>query len=188
MYFFFFQAEDGIRDVAVTGVQTCALPIESSSPGFFLHARDPRASQIPNLPRAPSGSRLRKAAASRLEAELPLSAGAELGTLAMFENGNDFVLEMIDLRVGQRGFAALESDSNQQGILPGRNIFTAEQVDGLNRSNLLDVKRSNRLRNLCEGNPLGEQQGKIALHGRKTGEWHVALRGFCRLHCRIKRG
>src|SRR3989449_10738027 len=27
MYFFFFQAEDGIRDVAVTGVQTCALPI-----------------------------------------------------------------------------------------------------------------------------------------------------------------
>src|SRR2546422_2948785 len=27
VYFFFFQAEDGIRDVAVTGVQTCALPI-----------------------------------------------------------------------------------------------------------------------------------------------------------------
>src|SRR2546429_591466 len=30
-FFFFFQAEDGIRDVAVTGVQTCALPIWSSS-------------------------------------------------------------------------------------------------------------------------------------------------------------
>src|SRR5437879_11646762 len=26
-YFFFFQAEDGIRDTSVTGVQTCALPI-----------------------------------------------------------------------------------------------------------------------------------------------------------------
>ena len=26
---FFFQAEDGIRDVAMTGVQTCALPIWS---------------------------------------------------------------------------------------------------------------------------------------------------------------
>src|SRR3989441_9871535 len=26
-YFFFFQAEDGIRDKLVTGVQTCALPI-----------------------------------------------------------------------------------------------------------------------------------------------------------------
>src|SRR5437762_8313587 len=27
LYFFFFQAEDGIRDTSVTGVQTCALPI-----------------------------------------------------------------------------------------------------------------------------------------------------------------
>src|SRR5437879_13540304 len=27
MFFFFFQAEDGIRDTSVTGVQTCALPI-----------------------------------------------------------------------------------------------------------------------------------------------------------------
>src|SRR2546430_11060841 len=31
--FFFFQAEDGIRDLTVTGVQTCALPISASSPG-----------------------------------------------------------------------------------------------------------------------------------------------------------
>src|SRR5216684_7910316 len=34
--FFFFQAEDGIRDVAVTGAQTCALPI--SSPAAILLA------------------------------------------------------------------------------------------------------------------------------------------------------
>src|SRR5467141_3046558 len=27
LFFFFFQAEDGIRDASVTGVQTCALPI-----------------------------------------------------------------------------------------------------------------------------------------------------------------
>src|SRR2546425_4224773 len=27
VFFFFFQAEDGIRDKLVTGVQTCALPI-----------------------------------------------------------------------------------------------------------------------------------------------------------------
>src|SRR5216683_7451610 len=31
LFFFFFQAEDGIRDLIVTGVQTCALPI--SGPG-----------------------------------------------------------------------------------------------------------------------------------------------------------
>src|SRR2546425_8951491 len=29
MFFFFFQAEDGIRDKLVTGVQTCALPISA---------------------------------------------------------------------------------------------------------------------------------------------------------------
>src|SRR5256885_5727882 len=31
--FFFFQAEDGIRDYKVTGVQTCALPISAVEPG-----------------------------------------------------------------------------------------------------------------------------------------------------------
>src|SRR2546429_2344205 len=36
----FFQAEDGIRDVAVTGVQTCALPI-SGPPGAPYHAAPP---------------------------------------------------------------------------------------------------------------------------------------------------
>src|SRR5687767_15475242 len=32
-YFFFFQAEDGIRDKLVTEVQTCALPISRDAPG-----------------------------------------------------------------------------------------------------------------------------------------------------------
>src|SRR3712207_8783543 len=31
---FFFQAEDGIRDIGVTGVQTCALPISSADHGL----------------------------------------------------------------------------------------------------------------------------------------------------------
>src|SRR5687768_10841122 len=49
-FFFFFQAEDGIRDVAVTGVQTCALPIfadlvlelqHKPLGGLAPHAADP---------------------------------------------------------------------------------------------------------------------------------------------------
>src|SRR5256886_4739645 len=45
-FFFFFQAEDGIRDLTVTGVQTCALPIstayyqggslQAGRPGYFF--------------------------------------------------------------------------------------------------------------------------------------------------------
>src|SRR5207247_6277231 len=37
-FFFFFQAEDGIRDPLVTGVQTCALPISRRRAGHeILH-------------------------------------------------------------------------------------------------------------------------------------------------------
>src|SRR5438270_2014456 len=35
--FFFFQAEDGIRDLTVTGVQTCALPISHVGGEGQLH-------------------------------------------------------------------------------------------------------------------------------------------------------
>src|SRR5690606_40754689 len=35
----FFQAEDGIRDFHVTGVQTCALPISASGPSGVAGAR-----------------------------------------------------------------------------------------------------------------------------------------------------
>src|SRR5690606_26415954 len=43
--YFFFQAEDGIRDFHVTGVQTCALPICAMQPGdlfLFYHSSCPR--------------------------------------------------------------------------------------------------------------------------------------------------
>src|SRR3712207_8741536 len=39
---FFFQAEDGIRDIGVTGVQTCALPICRPSPARARASPDPR--------------------------------------------------------------------------------------------------------------------------------------------------
>src|SRR5205085_7778629 len=35
-FYFFFQAEDGIRDLTVTGVQTCALPIFETAKGQLL--------------------------------------------------------------------------------------------------------------------------------------------------------
>src|SRR2546430_12128353 len=35
VFFFFFQAEDGIRDLTVTGVQTCALPIYDIAARMF---------------------------------------------------------------------------------------------------------------------------------------------------------
>src|SRR5216684_9177056 len=49
-FFFFFQAEDGIRDVAVTGVQTCALPISA----FSANCAGPRIELRPALPHCPA--------------------------------------------------------------------------------------------------------------------------------------
>src|SRR2546427_7188402 len=43
-FFFFFQAEDGIRDLTVTGVQTCALPISWLL--AFCHARNPALPEV----------------------------------------------------------------------------------------------------------------------------------------------
>src|SRR6266705_4372505 len=48
-FFFFFQAEDGIRDRTVTGVQTCALPIYPSLSHFssmgFWHTGVPNSGE-----------------------------------------------------------------------------------------------------------------------------------------------
>src|SRR2546425_4073485 len=41
VFFFFFQAEDGIRDKLVTGVQTCALPIYRRSTAQLVDVRSP---------------------------------------------------------------------------------------------------------------------------------------------------
>src|SRR3712207_4228764 len=40
MFVFFFQAEDGIRDIGVTGVQTCALPISGGFEGWTIGGKE----------------------------------------------------------------------------------------------------------------------------------------------------
>src|SRR2546429_773 len=50
MFFFFFQAEDGIRDVAVTGVQTCALPISFPLQNEAAHLEQTHARVVLVLP------------------------------------------------------------------------------------------------------------------------------------------
>src|SRR6266545_939086 len=67
-FFFFFQAEDGIRDKLVTGVQTCALPISTRAFGASGRTRVPR----PLWKRTKSENRTTSAlpAASRIAASV----------------------------------------------------------------------------------------------------------------------
>src|SRR5689334_24143628 len=67
--FFFFQAEDGIRDGTVTGVQTCALPILPRSPRGFASASSlavaENRNEHPTVLRPPIGSCCGRGAWSR---------------------------------------------------------------------------------------------------------------------------
>src|SRR2546430_8311151 len=67
--FFFFQAEDGIRDLTVTGVQTCALPIWPRSPDGAGRPRSgaplPRRTPRPRTPRRRARTRAEAQAAVR---------------------------------------------------------------------------------------------------------------------------
>src|SRR2546430_7210153 len=55
---FFFQAEDGIRDLTVTGVQTCALPIYAARGALddLAHRREGVAPDVLRVVLDPSGS------------------------------------------------------------------------------------------------------------------------------------
>src|SRR5688572_31769478 len=65
--FFFFQAEDGIRDLTVTGVQTCALPISRPDDSVTTPRRAStsrrRGGAIVSLHRFRSGSKRASASA-----------------------------------------------------------------------------------------------------------------------------
>src|SRR5256886_7647932 len=79
-FFFFFQAEDGIRDLTVTGVQTCALPIltyslfsaNGSAEIFFSYSDDrpvrgPRRSTSPAAAHSASSIQVADAPTARVQ-------------------------------------------------------------------------------------------------------------------------
>src|SRR5207248_7592390 len=55
VFFFFFQAEDGIRYRTVTGVQTCALPISSACPCWPTYVPSRSVSSASTGTRTPTG-------------------------------------------------------------------------------------------------------------------------------------
>src|SRR5256886_12092965 len=76
--FFFFQAEDGIRDLTVTGVQTCALPI---SPPERKREHELVASALRWVDATSSCSRLRSGGVSMPPRPLLIAASVRLSRL-----------------------------------------------------------------------------------------------------------
>src|SRR5207244_4998123 len=94
--FFFFQAEDGIRDDLVTGVQTCALPI-------CLHPLSPSLVRAVHRALLETG----KEGVDALERPAPaIAARGNLEVLAHAERGEDApALRSEERRVGKGGRA-----------------------------------------------------------------------------------
>src|SRR2546430_11056198 len=75
--FFFFQAEDGIRDLTVTGVQTCALPILGSPEAeAMLRELDVPVADLPIVV-VPGGPLLRNPSSHELLGALGMSGLAD---------------------------------------------------------------------------------------------------------------
>src|SRR5438445_13765419 len=101
--FFFFQAEDGIRDIGVTGVQTCALPISAYLAGRAAVLRGDVPAALERL----AGSE--DAAAGFTRARL-LAAAGRTGEVAALQIGRASCRERVSMSA--RG-ADMESDSTK---------------------------------------------------------------------------
>src|SRR6266513_5383922 len=129
-FFFFFQAEDGIRDRNVTGVQTCALPIFQE----LFEGRRYGSSEIvqQHLERSMVVKTLNQIGYHDLEDQRRPAGSAErraLGVASDDSGALDLVAEIVE-RVG---YDAVRLDSLSAGRLlePGSPVFVAS----LGRSN-----------------------------------------------------
>src|SRR5215469_15907028 len=127
--FFFFQAEDGIRDLYVTGVQTCALPICARPPARAPARRGTAARRAAYPPRQraarPAGGAVILTAATwnlreggidngsdtRLRRQLTLLAGLNLDVAAFQEckhwaDDDSALLHLAEEQLGMTGFLA----------------------------------------------------------------------------------
>jgi len=86
VYVFFFQAEDGIRDLIVTGVQTCALPISTSYEKFFHPAFAPLAVNLEEFGRSSQrlGELLKPSAIEFRQSYLSITLGIIVSGYSLF--------------------------------------------------------------------------------------------------------
>src|SRR5256884_3183085 len=128
-FLFFFQAEDGIRDVAVTGVQTCALPIcaqAGQSGGFDAAIRGE-----PGTPDVPKARFAESELAIGFDAFVPLAPDDFLpefeGVFGFEEVGlpDDFGKDVEIVNLAEHVLEALEI------VAPGGIVLGQKVLDGV---------------------------------------------------------
>src|SRR5437763_9659870 len=100
---FFFQAEDGIRDTSVTGVQTCALPIFRFGRRLLEAARRHELRRGAGRGRQLEGARLRlHAIEQRLRAGVRRDGRPEIGRASCRERVSVWVGARVGVTQGRR--------------------------------------------------------------------------------------
>src|SRR5215203_4556041 len=113
-FFFFFQAEDGIRDIGVTGVQTCALPISCCD--------DPEKGECPVVD-LEAGEQHRRLAGDRDQGALERHQHEDPGVAGVADHVSGEVDQLVGHRAGQ------ENEARHRGGMVGARV--PDRVDRL---------------------------------------------------------
>src|SRR2546426_1364302 len=128
--FFFFQAEDGIRDYKVTGVQTCALPISSTA---VIRPRR-RAQQLATL-RAPLGgvvTRMTAVLGATADQSQPLVEVADPAALDIVFNVSP--AEAARIHAGDAVTLSTGEGASGEALGQGAVMGVAATVDSISRA------------------------------------------------------
>src|SRR5207249_9714732 len=105
LIFFFFQAEDGIRDRNVTGVQTCALPI-SLFPLILQAVKNP----VVTVTAVPAGRMSGKSVIQTASHDRPMRASGRWASTKIGRASCRERVEMLEVDV------AVESEKKDEGL------------------------------------------------------------------------
>src|SRR5256885_3405224 len=130
-YYFFFQAEDGIRDYKVTGVQTCALPISFAamgriSPNYIVQDGVIPRTELPNVMR--EIGRLSKEAGLRV-ANVFHAGDGNLHPLVLYDrriSGHEEAAEALSSKILELCIGAGGSITGEHGVGEDKKKMIAE--------------------------------------------------------------
>src|SRR2546430_13078312 len=168
---FFFQAEDGIRDLTVTGVQTCALPI--------LVWTDARCSDVTPPEPIPSPSRYRGLTVPRLSQPTPGIAGLRnsRGPRAQQRDGGYSSRSLADMELVSGIITQLSRAGGRfdpfERPLRGRDFRGTRQPRGIPCPRVRLCKRRDVLPSLRQ--PAGKDR-VILVGGLMPRAWHAHRR------------
>src|SRR2546429_1158071 len=168
-FFFFFQAEDGIRDVAVTGVQTCALPISAIFAGLAAGAArvvlGPRGALDPTL----VAELLARHGAGRI------AVGIDVRDGRVADRASGAQLDATPAELGARLAAAgvrtvVYADAARDGALAGPDVDGARAIADLGLDVIVSggVASLDDLRRAADAGLAGAIVGRALHEGRFT--------------------